>query len=84
MIDYGQQLLTIPELWPKLTDEEKRDIIGATLEAVSVDLREKRVESFLPRRQMEPLFRAIEVAGLNEQGVCVWRPRSDSNRRSPP
>ena len=82
IVGYGRQLLTIPELSTRITALERRDVVGATLEAVSVDLREKRVDGFRPRRQMEPLFRAMEIAGINERGVCVWRPRAGSNRRS--
>ena len=84
VLDDGRELLSIPALWPQMTDEERRDIVRAALQSVSVDLQEKRVTGFLPRPHLEPLFRVMELAGLNQRAVCNWRPRSDSNRRSPP
>ena len=79
ILDHGQQLMTIPELWPRMTEEERRDVVKASMEFVSVDLRERKVQAFLPKPHLEPLFTLMPSVT-----VCNWRPRPESNRRPRP
>jgi hypothetical protein len=69
---------------PLMTPSECQVVIGSTLEAVNADLKDNRLVGFKPRPHMKPLFRALETSGANRNDVYEWRPRADSNRRSPP
>ncbi|MQC83050.1 MAG: hypothetical protein DWG75_02180 [Chloroflexi bacterium] len=76
--------VNLRSLWPHMTATERQGVVQAALEEVEVDLEAQRVVAFKPRPAMEPLFAALEVTEANADSVCAWRPRSDSNRRSPP
>ncbi len=79
-----ERLVELRYLWPRMTATERRTAAQMTCEPIAADLRTGVVEAIRPRPAFEPLFRSI--AG-EEGGVvtfCQWRPRPDSNRRSPP
>ena len=80
----AEALTDIHELWPHMTGEERRDLARLVLSEVNVDLRTGEVKGLLPKATFAPLFRVLaeEEGGLIS--VCGWRPRGDSNPRSPP
>ncbi len=80
----GQVLTDVRELWPLMAETERRDLVRLVLERVSVDLRTGEVKAMTPKSAFACLF---SVLGEEEDGlirVCDWRPRRDSNPRSPP
>ena len=83
-IEVAPVLTDICEAWPQFTAEERRAAARITLEAVGLDVRTGRIEQVLPRPSFEPLFRAVAEIEGGAVGFCDWRPRADSNRRSPP
>ena len=73
----------IPELWPHMTQAERRAFVGMTMEYVAVELGSGTVAGMAPRNQFAPLFQAIaETDGA--AALSTWRPRPDSNRRPRP
>ena len=69
------------EAWPAMTEGERQEVVRLTLDAVAVDVAGDRVEAVAPRPSFAPIFSlAAEAIGVD----CAWRPRADSNRRSPP
>lgn len=88
----GDALVDVHELWPHMTDDERRDLVRMTVDAVAVDLACGEVRGMLPKEHFAPLFHVmadgdggIRVADWpSHEIVRNWRPRSDSNRRSPP
>jgi hypothetical protein len=83
ILEHGEELLSLPRLWPRMTVEEQAEVVQATLATVAVNLESGQVAGFAPRPHLDPLFRAMSLRG-GPLELCVWRPRSDSNRRSPP
>lgn len=83
-VQAGEALTDIRQLWPHMTAEERRDLVRLVLAKVEVDLRTGTIAGVIPKPAFAPLFRVLaeEEGGLIS--VCAWRPRSDSNRRSPP
>ena len=71
------------EAWPLLTQEERREAIRITLSDVRIDVRHGDVKALRPVDSFAPLFQAVAESG-GAVGFCDWRPRADSNRRSPP
>ena len=64
--------------------QERSDLARLVLATVEVDLRSGELKGFIPKPAFAPLFRVL----AEEEGwlinICDWRPRPDSNRRSPP
>ena len=58
-IPNGEELVRLPDLWPKMTAEERREVVRASLDLVSVDLRARRVTAFTPRKHLEVLFKLM-------------------------
>jgi hypothetical protein len=79
-----EPLTDIPELWPQMTGKERRDLVRLILAEIAVDLGTGDVKGMLPKPTFTRLFRVLaeEEGGLIS--VCAWRPRGDSNPRSPP
>jgi Recombinase/Recombinase zinc beta ribbon domain len=80
----GELLTDVRELWPRMTDAERRDLVRLVLAKVVVDLRTGEMKAITPKPAFSLLF---AVLGEYEGGlirVCDWRPRRDSNPRSPP
>ena len=71
------------EAWPLLTQEERREAIRITLSDVRIDVRHGDVKALRPVDSFAPLFQTVAESG-GAVGFCDWRPRADSNRRSPP
>ena len=75
-----------------MTAEERRNLVQMTVDAVAVDLSSGEVLGMLPKDHFAPLFRIIadDDGGIrvadwpDDERVRNWRPRADSNRRSPP
>ena len=80
----AEVLTDIRELWPRMTAEERCQLVRLVLTQVEVDLRTGAVGGMIPKPAFAPLFRVLaeEEGGLIS--VCAWRPRWDSNPRSPP
>ncbi len=91
-VSAGESLADVHELWPHMTAEERRDLVRMTVDVVAVDLGCNQVVGVLPKDHFAPLFKvicdeegAIRVADWPQSHeVRGWRPRTDSNRRSPP
>ena len=82
----GEMLTDLSEAWPAMEQEERRDMVQAILEAVSVGVASGSIDAFAPRSDFAPLFEVVaksDTAPITSR-VCTWRPRADSNRRSPP
>jgi site-specific DNA recombinase len=80
----GEVLTDVRELWPHMSDAERRDLVQLVLAKVVVDLRTGEMRAMTPKPAFSTLF---AVLGEYEGGlirVCDWRPRRDSNPRSPP
>lgn len=82
-IDEPNELTDVRDLWPEMTPAERHDLVTAVLEMVVIDSGSGTVKGMLPRPEFVPIFRgaAHEQQSLS---VVTWRPRADSNRRSPP
>ena len=79
----GYHLLTdLREAWPRMTQGERQAAIRVVLQAVGLDVRARAI-ACAPHAQFAPLFEAVAESAGGVQ-ICVWRPRADSNRRSPP
>ncbi len=80
----AEVLTDIPELWPKMTPDERSQLVKLVLAKVEIDLRTGTVGGVIPKPAFAPLFRVLaeEEGGL--VSFCDWRPRWDSNPRSPP
>ncbi len=79
----GPILTDMCEAWPYLTPEERRDAVRIMLADVRIDVRRGDVKAIRPVDSFAPLFQAVAESG-GAVGFCDWRPRADSNRRSPP
>jgi site-specific DNA recombinase len=80
----GTALTDIKNLWPLMTEAEKHEFVRLVLDEAVVDLRTGEVTMLLPKASFAPLFQMFseEEGGLVR--FCGWRPRWDSNPRSPP
>jgi hypothetical protein len=74
----GESLAGIRELWPHMTEEEKRDLVRLVLAKVEIDLRTGSVGSLIPKPAFAPLFRVLAEEEDGLISVCGWRPRGDS------
>ncbi len=79
-----EPLTDIHELWPRMTGEGRRDLVRLVLAEVAVDLRAGEVKAMLPKPTFAPLFREVSEEEDGSISICAWRPRGDSNPRSPP
>ncbi len=79
----GDVLTDMCEAWGAMTALERREAAQITLERVAVDMRKGAVAGFEPKPDFAPLFETIARQGGPVE-YCAWRPRADSNRRSPP
>ena len=82
-IQEGEALTDIHQLWPHMTMEERRDLVRLVLAKVEVDLRTGGVEGLTPKPAFAPLFRVLAEEEDGLISICDWRPRGDSNPRSP-
>ena len=83
-VQAGEGLTGIRELWPHMTGEERRDLVRLVLVKVEIDLRTGSVGGLIPKPTFAPLFRVLAAEEDGLISVCGWRPRGDSNPRSPP
>ncbi len=79
----GDVLTDLCDAWPTLTPMERRQATQITLERVAVDMTAGAVVGFAPKPNFAPLFETVAAPGGPVE-YCAWRPRADSNRRSPP
>ncbi len=79
----GDFLGAVGEIWPAMTAIERRDAVRTALQAVGVDIETGCIRAIAPRDEFTPLFAAVAESKRGVT-VCNWRPRADSNRRSPP
>jgi hypothetical protein len=82
-IQEAEVLTDIHQLWPHMTMEERCDLVRLVLAKVEVDLRTGGVEGLTPKPAFAPLFRVLAEEEDGLISVCTWRPRGDSNPRSP-
>jgi len=66
-----------------MTGEERRDLVRLVLVKVEIDLRTGSVGGLIPKPVFAPLFRVLAEEEDGLISVCAWRPRGDSNPRSP-
>jgi site-specific DNA recombinase len=71
------------EAWPLLSPDERRDAARIMLADVRIDVRRGDVKGLRPKDSFALLFQAVAESG-GAVRFCEWRPRADSNRRSPP
>ena len=83
-VQAGESLTDIPELWPHMTAEERRNLVRLVLVKVEIDLQTGSVGGLIPKPAFAPLFRVLAAEEDGLISVCGWRPRGDSNPRSPP
>jgi hypothetical protein len=82
-VQAGESLIDIRELWPHMTGEERRDLVQLVLAKVEIDLRTGSVGELTPKPAFAPLVRVLAEEEDGLISVCNWRPRGDSNPRSP-
>lgn len=83
-VSAGDALVEIYDLWPHMTETERRDLVRTVLADVVVDLRQREVAGMMPKPAFAPLFKVLAEVEGGLISVCGWRPRRDSNPRSPP
>jgi len=66
-----------------MTGEERRDLVRLVLVKVEIDLRTGSVGGLIPKPVFAPLFRVLAEEEDGLISVRGWRPRGDSNPRSP-
>ena len=74
----GEVLADMCEVWPRVTPQERQDAARITLDAVGLNLREKRIEALKPKSSFAPLFQAVAEDKGGVVAVCDWRPRARS------
>ncbi len=73
----------IRELWPHMTQAERRESVRMTMKYVAVELGSGEAAGMAPRDQFAPLSQLIaETVGA--VALSNWRPRPESNRRPRP
>ncbi len=80
----SERLTDIRDLWPLMRPEEQQRFIRLVLDCVVIDSDTGEVAGVAPNGDFMAIF---DVAAEDEGsglGVVTWRPRADSNRRSPP
>jgi len=77
-VQAGESLTGIRELWPHMTEEERRDLVRLVLVKVEIDLRTGSVGGLIPKPAFAPLFRVLAEEEDGLISVCGWRPRGDS------
>jgi hypothetical protein len=82
-VQAGESLTDMRELWPHMTMEERRYLVRLVLAKVEVELRTGGVEGLTPKPAFAPLVRVLAEEEDGLISVCNWRPRGDSNPRSP-
>ena len=80
----GESLAGIGEIWREMTSHEKHELVRMVLARVEVNVESGTVEAVIPKPAFAPLFRVLSEEDGGLISICGWRPRSDSNRRSPP
>ncbi len=79
----GESLLGIGDIWSEMTSDEKHELVRMVLAKVEVNVQAGTVEAVIPKPAFAPLFRVLSEEDGGLISICGWRPRSDSNRRSP-
>ncbi len=78
VLDAGDDLLNMRELWPHMTADERREAVRLVLSMVAVDLRGPAITGLQPREGFAPLFAAMASAGgplrVEADGLGVVRP----------
>ena len=80
----SEQLTDIRDLWPLMRPGEQQRFIRLVLDCVVIDSDTGVVAGVVPNEDYTAIF---DIAAEDEGsglGVVTWRPRADSNRRSPP
>lgn len=73
-------LKDVAAAWERATQEQKNKLAGCLFEVVWI--KDKEVTAVTPRPEFKPFF-DLRYEGLSRY-VLQWRPRGDSNPRSPP
>ena len=84
IIEETAVLTGIRELWPHMTMEERSRLVKMVLATVEVDLKTGALGGIIPKPAFSPLFRVLAEEDGGLISVGAWRPRWDSNPRSPP
>ncbi|MBM3139787.1 MAG: hypothetical protein FJZ92_06105, partial [Chloroflexi bacterium] len=71
-----EEMLSIPRLWPRMTEAERAAVVKASLAFAAVETDGATLGAFAPRPHLEPLFQAMAMSGGKIRS-CDWRPRSD-------
>ncbi len=79
----GERLTDIRELWPQMNMDERSGFVKLVLARVEVNLRSGDLGGMIPKPAFSPLFWVLAEEESGLISICGWRPRSDSNRRSP-
>ena len=66
--------------WDNASQEHRNRLVSCLLETVWI--KDKKVVAVTPRPEFKPFF-DLQYEGLSHY-VLHWRPRGDSNPRSPP
>lgn len=75
----AQFLTNITVAWDQATSEQKNKLASALFEVIWIE--GKKVKAVTPRDEFKPFF-DIQYEGVSQNGL-QWRPRWDSNPRSP-
>ena len=79
----GERLVGICDIWNEMTPDEKHELVRMVLARIEVNVEAGTVEAVIPKPAFAPLFRVLSEEESGLISICGWRPRSDSNRRSP-
>ena len=80
----GRVLTDMADAWDSLTRQERHEAVCITITRVNVDVRKGVLVGLEPKPDFEPLFAVVAHEAGGVVWFCDWRPRADSNRRSPP
>lgn len=76
----GDELTNIRELWPLMSQEERRALVTLVIEDVVLDMDSGTLVRVRPHEDFGPLFDCLAAEESGLLAVVDWRPRSDSNR----
>lgn len=79
----SEQLTDIGDLWPLMSPKDQQRFIKLALEAVVIDSDNGTVVGVVPHADYAAIFDVAAEDEGSRLGVVTWRPRADSNRRSP-
>ena len=82
-VQAGERLIDIRDVWAEMTAAENHELVRMVLARVEVNVQAGTVEAVIPKPAFAPLFRVLSEEDGGPVNICGWRPRSDSNRRSP-